>query len=627
MRRLSLLFIVSLVLQVGCTKSSIQNFSYRPEKPQPATPIEIKYNSDETELEGVDEIRMLVFQFSDDPISVTEVAMERIDRADWRAPITPNTKTNLILLQFQSGKLVDTNVERGYFILIYGADGKPAAGGLAQLANLYFRDGMRFEIERDRNKAYELIKEELKNHPEEHDQNVDLFWTLLLMFDKENGKSIVLDELEAYLNKEQLTLDDRKLAATWYLRLNMREKAEKYSEEILKAEPKGEAAQVKKIQEFANATDVKQQIAFFNSFRKEFPDSKHLNRLATLILRMYLNQQAYGNAEKFVSQLDPNVHSFIYNTLAWELVEKDTMLETAVKLAEKSIEGARRKLTEPVDAEFSYMPEQRVRENQEITLGSVIDTYAYALYKMNRLDEAIPALAEAVKLTQFEQITIVERYAEALMKKNEKKKVYEVLKSAIENGKSSAIIKDLFQTAFLEIKGSQDELQAFWKHVHEIEHKKLKNQIKRKLIKQPLPDFQLTNMNGETVRLSNLKGKVVVIDFWATWCGPCLQSFPAMKTAVEKYKDDDEVRFLFINTWERGGNALQKINDFVNQKGYPFEVLLDVKGEVVRQFEVDGIPTKFFIDKGGNIRFKSVGYSGNEEETVDEVSMIIEMIR
>ena len=118
---------------------------------------------------------------------------------------------------------------------------------------------------------------------------------------------------------------------------------------------------------------------------------------------------------------------------------------------------------------------------------------------------------------------------------------------------------------------------------------------------------------------------MLIVDFWATWCGPCIASMPAMKTAQENLKQRDDVTFVFVDTWESAENQKQNAKDFMTKNNYPFHVLLDDESKVVADFKVSGIPTKFVIDKTGNIRFKSVGFSGNDDALVDEVSMMVEM--
>jgi peroxiredoxin len=100
-----------------------------------------------------------------------------------------------------------------------------------------------------------------------------------------------------------------------------------------------------------------------------------------------------------------------------------------------------------------------------------------------------------------------------------------------------------------------------------------------------------------------------------------------MKEAVEKYESTGKAKFLFINTWENVENKKQNAEDFIKKNNYPFHVLMDEKNEAVSAFKVSGIPTKFIIDGNGNIRFKSVGFSGNTSEMVEEIGIMIKMIQ
>jgi thiol-disulfide isomerase/thioredoxin len=126
-----------------------------------------------------------------------------------------------------------------------------------------------------------------------------------------------------------------------------------------------------------------------------------------------------------------------------------------------------------------------------------------------------------------------------------------------------------------------------------------------------------------------------VLDFWATWCGPCKRSFPAMKKAIEKFKDTPDVKFLFIHTWERidANLATADAKKYVEENQYPFQVLMDLKdpetgtNKVIESYKVSAIPTKFVIDKDGNIRFKFTGAAPGEDAAVEEVAAMIEMAR
>jgi hypothetical protein len=105
-----------------------------------------------------------------------------------------------------------------------------------------------------------------------------------------------------------------------------------------------------------------------------------------------------------------------------------------------------------------------------------------------------------------------------------------------------------------------------------------------------------------------------------------------MQKTVEKYRNNQKVAFLFIDTWEKIEGREKLVTEFIEKNRYRFNVLYDTPESddpnqyvVVNNYKVDGIPTKFIIDSSGKIRFKSVGYDGNEDALVQEISMMIEM--
>ena len=118
----------------------------------------------------------------------------------------------------------------------------------------------------------------------------------------------------------------------------------------------------------------------------------------------------------------------------------------------------------------------------------------------------------------------------------------------------------------------------------------------------PAPDFTLKDLDGNTVRLSDLRGKVVFINFWATWCPPCRAEMPEIESVHQDYKDKGVV-VLGVDISEPESTVRQ----YIQQGGFSWTIVLDSTGEVARDYQVVAIPTSFFLDREGIIKAVNVG--------------------
>lgn len=115
------------------------------------------------------------------------------------------------------------------------------------------------------------------------------------------------------------------------------------------------------------------------------------------------------------------------------------------------------------------------------------------------------------------------------------------------------------------------------------------------------PDFELASIEGGDVKLSDFRGEVVLVNFWATWCGPCRVEMPALQSRFEAY--DGDLVILAVDNDE----PLERVSAFVDELGLTFTVLLDLGANIQELFLIRGYPTSIFVDADGIIQFIHIG--------------------
>lgn len=136
---------------------------------------------------------------------------------------------------------------------------------------------------------------------------------------------------------------------------------------------------------------------------------------------------------------------------------------------------------------------------------------------------------------------------------------------------------------------------------------------------QSAPDFALKSSSGENLRLSEFRGDVVMVNFWATWCGPCRQEMPLLDELYARY---GRVGFslLGVNIDDNQSKAMTMISEL----GVDFPVLFDSSKEVSKLYDVDAMPVTVLIDREGTVRYVHQGYKpGYEEMYLDQIRSLL----
>ncbi|HXL97080.1 MAG TPA: TlpA disulfide reductase family protein, partial [Steroidobacteraceae bacterium] len=131
--------------------------------------------------------------------------------------------------------------------------------------------------------------------------------------------------------------------------------------------------------------------------------------------------------------------------------------------------------------------------------------------------------------------------------------------------------------------------------------------------------FQLPAAVGEPVSLGDLRGQVVLINFWASWCGPCRQEMPILDQLYRKYKAAG-FTLLGVNVEPKSGDAIS----FLKATPVSFPILFDTQSKVSNLYEVSGMPSTVIVDRKGNVRYVHHGYKpGDESQYLDQIRSLM----
>jgi thiol-disulfide isomerase/thioredoxin len=584
-----------------------------PAKPKLHEAITFVYNTADPSAKFKHEKEMtaeiLLLRGEDPPLRLTVPLKE--EGTTWRGSLTmSDPKGTMFLYMFSAAGANDDNGANVWDSFLYEVNGKPAAGSSLDMASVLMQGRlMEFTHVKDLDRAAKEIADVMAAEPDNW-MAAKMGWSMRLRSSPvDSTKKTVGAEVEQMY--QRLKGNESAVASLLpiFEQAGLKQRAEEIRKPEMISHPYGKVAKRFREAEIYSTNDPAQRGGLAEKFIQDFHSAgDELQRMQNVVVVASTVLKDYDKAVAFLAGAE-HPSGVLYNIIAWQLIDSGSDVAKGVALAKKGVDLCRN--PDP-SGKAPYVSDAAWRENNQRSLGMVLDTYGCGLMKLGKYKEAEAPQAEAQQLTNGEDPDVNERTVECYVKNGKDNEAIGVAAKAVADDKSNDKLIALYKEAYIRKNGSDAGFDKMLSEAAENTAKKVREKALQSRINLPSVDFTLPDIAGNTVTLAGLKGKVVVIDFWATWCGPCLASFPDLQKVYDKYRSNPNVAIYAIDSWERvaGKEREDLVKKFLKENGYTIPVLYG--DGTITKYDVDGIPTKFVISKGGTIAFKSVGFEGDQ---------------
>lgn len=536
--------------------------------------------------------------------------------------VAADSKSFLMVFHDSTG-VIDSNKDQGYLYAVY-KDGKPVAGAFASMADMHV--GWRnfvFSITKNFDVALNLYQKEFTQNPYLKRKHY-LFYLFALQGSKNLNKNQYKKELQGFTLYDDLTEVELRFLGKFFADINenstykelKRLRFEKYPENQAVIEEDNRYFNI----EFATEKSFSKKKEMYDAFCSRYADLKDTISIRTTQFKRagmlaklavyFLKENLIDEWETEVAKLHERAQLSAFHLASCDLLNKEAYLDKAELFAQRASQLQLKLLnTYKHWIEVFDMTEEQLRYYKYKDASWIFENYGLVLMKNNKVEKADSVLREAAITYGYrENSEINNAYIDCLVKSGKTDMAQKEAISFVKSQKSSPHID-----AFL----NQINKSSVSKPLTELNVPK--SHIPVNLISEPLPFFNFVDSSGIALTKESLKGKIVVVDCWATWCGSCIEGFAGMYNLQKKYKDSPDVLFLFLNTSEFGGNAEEKTKKLMESKNYDFRVIFDHENLAGDKLGINALPTKFVVDKEGNIRFRQVGEASGFVEKLETV--------
>ncbi|MBO0932653.1 TlpA disulfide reductase family protein [Fibrella aquatilis] len=610
------------------TTPLLAQFRYLPEKPLPGDVVSFTYTPRNTPLASETAISGIWVRYAAPsqmvaslPTTATAVQEGNAFVGEMKLPKPPLSG---LLFTFQSktnSALIDANNGHFYPLLVYTDGGKPQPHATGGQASVLVRTAYaaKLKVKSDWAWAVQQYERELAQNPQLRPQ----YWSDLiatqLRLQKPGAKATALNQIPAYLDSHTPTPDELTTAANLYDQLAEPARATAARERIRTVDPTGDAAQKARAEVVRKEADLAKKLSGFASFTQAFPASTYRGMLVSSVAEAYFKPGQFRDLVSFLAQQPlPATDPMLLHSFAGQMTDEGRGIPQAEWLAQRALTVLQQR---PLPKKAS--PEQTAQRTSDIQ--NFRATLAYAFDQQDRFGAALATYKQAVAEPDASDPRTSERLWLCALRANRADSVLPYIEKVVRVGRLTPRLRSALRAYQAKKLGSEAKGETYVRDLLAPYRAERQAELAESFVNQPAPGFTLSTLSGNTVSLASLRGKVVMLDFWATWCGPCVASFPAVQQAAAYFKNDPNVVFLFVNT--REGGPLSRVQSFMARQTSTFTVPLDRDQRVADSYGVLGIPTKVIIDPKGRVRYRSLGFSGNTDATAEELTLVIEALK
>lgn len=626
--------VILVVFQLISYSSFAQTLTVTPQKPIAGDTVKITYDPKGGKFER-DTLKVAtVIVYEGLSPEVKKIPLE-LKNGIYQAKLSTDSMTVLLAFGFGLQKMWDHTPPEGHLFPLYKDERIVEIARLA-MADLYLSANGKtlYGFDNEYQKVVDVLKIEMQQYPNGTFQTrtLEKYYQALYKLDQVKGREEILASIAKIDQKPALMDVDYLKKFRLYEILAMTHEAEEAMAMILTKFPNSPIIFSKRYKDVLAPQAAQQMEIIGNKLIVDYDMTRNqtfkgfLGSVYAAIGQAYLRESNFKKFSEYLLKTEQGLRSLSLADAAEYLAAQKDTTATAEKILKWNIELVDSLLaTNKSKEKPSYLVRRKIDGSG--ALGSFY-------FHQRKFEKALSLLEKAFNESKTPSPEIHLYYALALTKNGRHAEAKPLLAKAIQDGKTGKEMLLAYQEAYLKSNPDVKAYDADLARLLVTGKVARKAELSKIMMNKPAPGFTLSDQHGKKVSLTDLAGKIVVLDFWASWCIPCLQAFPGMQKLIKKYEAEKDIVFLFVNTAETiGTDRVKNITTYLAKNKFNFQVLLDQKlaggggYEIQKQYGATAIPLKVVIDRKGNIRFQSVGYLGSDEKVVDELSELIEMVK